>query len=103
MRIVGYGADRRPIAWCSALIIQGGIGSIDITLVSDFGGEVMNAYGVNHPSHVALRDPFLIGRKGIVRHHVVNDLPLGRKSGELGMKASLEGVVEYLSHHVEKL
>jgi len=57
VRIVGYGADRRPIAWCNALIIQGGIGS--------FGSEVMNAYGVNHSSHVALRDSFLIGRKGI--------------------------------------
>lgn len=103
MRIAGYSAGRRPIAWCNTPIIQGGIGSIDITLVSDLGGEVMNAYGISHPNHVALRDSFLIGKKGIVCHQVVNDLPPGRESREPGMKASPEGVAEYLSHLVEKL
>jgi peroxiredoxin (alkyl hydroperoxide reductase subunit C) len=86
---------------------QGGIGPIDITL----------------------RASFLIDRKSIVCHQVVNDLPLGRnvdemlrmvdalqffeergelcpagwKKGEPGMKASPEGVSEYLSSHAEKL
>jgi peroxiredoxin (alkyl hydroperoxide reductase subunit C) len=89
----------------------------------------MNAYGVTHPGHVALRGSFLIDRQGIVRHQVVNDLPLGRdvdemlrmvdalrfheehgevcpagwKSGQPGMKASPEGVAEYLSSHADKL
>jgi peroxiredoxin (alkyl hydroperoxide reductase subunit C) len=78
---------------------------------------------------VALRASFLIDRQGIVRHQVVNDLPLGRdvdemlrmvdalqfheshgevcpagwKSGEPGMKPSPEGVAEYLSSHAEAL
>lgn len=72
---------------------------------------------------VALRGSFLIDKDGIVRHQVVNDLPLGRnidemlrmvdalqyteKHGEVcpagweegrkAMKATSEGVAEYLA------
>lgn len=82
----------------------------------------MQAYGVSHPDHVALRASFLIDRSGVVRHQVVNDLPLGRdvdemlrmvdalqfheshgevcpagwKTGAPGMKPSSKGVAEYL-------
>ena len=89
----------------------------------------MHAYGVDHPDHVALRASFLIDKHGIVRHQVVNDLPLGRdvdemlrmvdalqfyeshgelcpagwKAGDPGMKASPEGVAEYLGEHAEAL
>ena len=131
VEVIGVSVDSHftHYAWRNTPITQGGIGPIDITLVSDLGGEVMNAYGVSHPNHVALRGSFLIDRQGIVRHQVVNDLPLGRdvdemlrmvdalrffeeqgelcpagwKNGEPGMKASPEGVAEYLSHHADKL
>ncbi len=41
------------------------------------------AYGVEHPANVALRGSFLIDSKGIVRHAVINDLPLGRDADEM--------------------
>ena len=72
---------------------------------------------------VALRGTFLIDREGVVRHSVVNDLPLGRsieealrmvdalifhethgdvcpanwKEGEDAMTPTAEGVADYLS------
>ncbi len=129
--VIGISVDSQftHYAWRNTPITKGGIGPIDITLVADVGGEVMNAYGVSHPAQVALRGSFLIDRQGIVRHQVVNDLPLGRnvdemlrmvdalrfheehgevcpagwKSGESGMKASPEGVAEYLSSHADQL
>jgi peroxiredoxin (alkyl hydroperoxide reductase subunit C) len=78
---------------------------------------------------VALRGTFLIGRDGIVRHQLVNDLPLGRnvdetirmvdalqffeqhgevcpagwKKGEAGMKATADGVATYLASHASEL
>lgn len=73
----------------------------------------------------AYRGLFLIDKEGIVRHQVVNDMPLGRsveetlrmidalqfteqygevcpanwKKGKEGLKATQEGISDYLSHH----
>jgi peroxiredoxin (alkyl hydroperoxide reductase subunit C) len=78
---------------------------------------------------VAFRGSFLIDESGIVRHQVVNDLPLGRNidemlrmvdalqfterhgevcpagwnKGKAGMKATTEGVAEYLAGHAGEL
>jgi len=72
----------------------------------------------------AFRGLFLIDKSGVVRHQVVNDMPLGRnvdevirmvdalqyfeehgevcpanwKKGEKAMKATQDGVSDYLSH-----
>jgi peroxiredoxin (alkyl hydroperoxide reductase subunit C) len=76
-----------------------------------------------------LRGTFLIDQQGIVRHQIVNDLPLGRNveeairmvdalkffqengevcpanwsKGKKGMKASSKGVADYLEHNVSDL
>ncbi len=48
-------------------------------MVADVKREIQKAYGIEHPDEgVALRGSFLIDANGIVRHRVVNDLPLGR-------------------------
>ena len=78
---------------------------------------------------VALRGSFLIDADGTVRHAVINDLPLGRNidemvrmvdtmlftnehgevcpagwhKGDKGMKATTEGVAEYLGDNAGKL
>jgi peroxiredoxin (alkyl hydroperoxide reductase subunit C) len=75
------------------------------------------------------RGTFLVDKVGIVRHQVVNDLPLGRnmdelirmvealqffekngevcpagwRKGDKGMQASPEGVANYLSENSETL
>ena len=42
------------------------------------------AYDVEHPEDgVAFRGSFLIDEEGMVRHQVINDLPLGRNVDEM--------------------
>ena len=79
------------------------------------------------PAGVALRGLFLIDKQGIVRHALVNDLPLGRSvdealrvldalqfheehgevcpanwhAGEEAMKPTAEGVASYLAKHAK--
>lgn len=117
------------LAWKNTPINKGGIGQVKYTMVADVKHEIARAYDVELDGGVALRGSFLIDRAGIVRHQVVNDLPLGRnidemlrmidalqfteehgevcpagwKKGDTGMNASPDGVADYLAHHATKL
>lgn len=63
---------------------QGGIGPVKYAMVADIKREIQKAYGIEHPDEgVALRGSFLIDANGVVRHQVVNDLPLGRNIDEM--------------------
>jgi peroxiredoxin 2/4 len=116
-------------SWRNTPVKKGGIGSIGYPMVADVKHEITQAYGIEHPAGIALRASFLIDKDGIVRHQVVNDLPLGRnvdemlrivdalqfheqhgevcpagwQKGEDGMKPTSDGVADYLSSHSEKL
>ena len=66
-------------AWRNTPVNNGGIGQVGYTLVADMKHEICQAYDVEHPeAGVAFRGTFLIDQAGMVRHQVVNDLPLGR-------------------------
>ena len=112
-------------AWKNTAPKDGGIGQIKYPLVSDLNKTISRDYGVLFDESVALRGLFLIDKEGIVRHSVINDLSLGRNidealrtlealqftekhgevcpanwhEGEEGMKATPEGVAEYLATH----
>lgn len=116
-------------AWRNTPINQGGIGPVRYPLVADMTHGICKAYDVEHADGVALRGSFLIDTKGMVRHQVVNDLPLGRNidemirmvdtlqfteehgevcpagwnKGDKGMKADPNGVAEYLAENAEAL
>lgn len=117
-------------AWRNTPIEKGGIGPVRFTLVADMNHAICKAYDVETPDgNVAFRGTFLIDKSGIVRHQVVNDLPLGRnidetlrmvdalqfteqhgevcpagwKEGDKGMKADPQGVAEYLASEASKL
>lgn len=117
-------------AWRNTPINQGGIGPVKYTMVADMTHGICKAYDVETPDGaVAFRGSFLIDKDGIVRHQVVNDLPLGRnidemlrmidalqfteehgevcpagwKPGEKGMSASPDGVASYLAENAEAL
>ena len=117
-------------AWRSTAINNGGIGEVKYPLVADIDHSICKAYDVEHPAAaVAFRGSFLIDKEGNVRHQVVNDLPLGRNidemlrmidalqfteehgevcpagwnKGDTGMKATTEGVADYLAHEADKL
>jgi peroxiredoxin (alkyl hydroperoxide reductase subunit C) len=117
-------------AWRSTDPAKGGLGPVRFPLVADLTKQIARDYGVLiEGAGVALRGTFLIDREGVVRHQVVNDLPLGRNAdealrmvdalqfheengevcpagwekGDDGMTATSEGVARYLGVHAEAL
>ncbi|RTE66003.1 peroxiredoxin C [Amphritea opalescens] len=116
-------------AWRNTPVDQGGIGPVKYTLVADMTHSICQSYDVESEGGMAFRGSFLIDEDGLVRHQVVNDLPLGRnvdemlrmvdalafhqKNGEVcpagwtegdkGMDASPAGVAAYLSENADTL
>tara|TARA_Y100000590_G_scaffold325633_1_gene369450 strand:- start:351 stop:932 length:582 start_codon:yes stop_codon:yes gene_type:complete len=80
-------------AWLNTPRNKGGIEGVEYGLVSDLGGKIAREYDVLAEGDVAFRGLFLIDKDGIVRHQVVNDLPLGRNVDE-----ALR-MVDALQHH----
>ena len=132
VEVIGVSIDSQfsHNAWRNTPVNQGGIGPVKYTLVADVKHDICQAYDVEHPEDgVAFRGSFLIDEAGMVRHQVVNDLPLGRNvdemlrmvdalafheehgevcpagwtKGDAGMKDTTAGVAEYLSEHAETL
>ncbi|WP_297442305.1 peroxiredoxin [Sulfurimonas sp.] len=131
VNVVGVSVDSQfsHFAWRETPVEKGGIGRINFPLVADLTKDIARDYDVLLNNAVALRGSFLIDDKGIVRHAVVNDLPLGRnvdemlrmidaqqftdefgevcpagwQKGDEGMKADAEGVAEYLAKHESEL
>jgi alkyl hydroperoxide reductase subunit AhpC len=71
------------LAWRQVPRKQGGLGDIQFPMVADLDKQIATSYGVLLEEGVALRGLFLIDREGVVRHQVVNDLPLGRNVDEV--------------------
>jgi len=127
-------------AWLNTELKNGGIKGVKFPLVSDLDKTISENFDVLAGEYdydedddlstfegdaVAYRGLFLIDKQGIVRHQVVNDLPLGRsvdealrmvdalqyfeengevcpadwKPGEDAMEATAEGVAKYLASH----
>lgn len=65
---------------------EGGLGPMDIPLVSDLNKEISKAYGClcedGGDIGVSYRATYIIDRNGIVRHSSINDLPVGRNPDE---------------------
>lgn len=123
--------------WLQTERNDGGIKGVKYPLVADSSKTISENYDVLAGSYdyndsgeaiftgspVAYRGLFLIDKQGIVRHQVVNDLPIGRSieealrvvdalqffeengevcpadwhKGDKGLKATQEGIAEYLS------
>ena len=126
-------------AWLNTPKKEGGIQGVKYPIVADFSKSISEKFGVlagtyapDEEGHwvcegapVAYRGLFLIDKKGVVRHSLINDLPLGRSveeairvvdalqhyeefgevcpanwsKGETAMKESHKGVADYLSNH----
>ena len=70
------------LAWRNVPRTEGGLGNIEYPMVADLDKKIAENYDVLLPGGVALRGLFLIDGEGVVRHQVVNDLPLGRSVDE---------------------
>ncbi len=117
------------LAWKNTPVDKGGIGKVGYAMVADVTHEIAKAYDVESAGGVAFRGSFLIDKKGMVQHQVVNNLPLGRNidemlrmvdalqfteehgevcpagwsKGKAGMSASPDGVAKYLASHAKEL
>ncbi len=127
--IIGCSIDSvySHLAWLATPRKKGGIEGVKYPIISDIHKTIAQDYGVLHPTDgIALRGLFLIDRKGIVRHQLVNDLPLGRsvpevlrlldalqsyekhgevcpanwKEGEKGMMPTREGLERYVTTEI---
>lgn len=131
VEVIGVSVDSHfsHIAWKNTSTNNGGIGQVQYPLVSDLTKKIARDYDVLINESVALRGTFLIDQSGVVRHQVVNDLPLGRNideairmvdalifnqahgevcpagwnKGKEGMKADSKGVSEYLTKNSQNL
>lgn len=132
VQVVGCSIDSQftHIAWRNTPVSEGGIGEVKYPLVADVKHEICRAYDVEFDAAgVAFRGSFLIDQSGVVRHQVVNDLPLGRNidemlrmvdalqfhekhgevcpagwnQGDKGMVADGNGVASYLAGEADKL
>lgn len=84
VQILGVSIDSHfsHLAWRNTSRKDGGLGQINYPLVADLKKQIAQDYGVLLAGGIALRGLFLIDRDGVVRHIVVNDLPLGRSVDE---------------------
>jgi alkyl hydroperoxide reductase subunit AhpC len=84
VQVLGVSIDSHftHLAWRNVPRTEGGLGEIAYPLIADLSKEISKAYDVLLPSGIALRGLFLIDKNGVVRHQVVNDLPLGRSVDE---------------------
>ncbi|MBU3662956.1 MAG: peroxiredoxin [Bacteroidetes bacterium] len=145
VQVVGCSIDSKfsHWAWLNTPKSQGGIQGVAYPLVADVNKTIATNYGVlagrytyndneelewvgdNGENAVAYRGLFLIDKNGVVRHQVVNDMPLGRnidealrmidalqyfeekgevcpanwEQGKDAMSATAEGVAKYLGSH----
>jgi peroxiredoxin 2/4 len=139
--VVGCSVDSQfsHLAWLNTPKKDGGIQGVKYPLVADFSKSIAESFGVLAGTYapdengnwvcegapVAYRGLFLIDKNRVVRHCVINDLPLGRSvdealrmvdalqhfeecgevcpanwsKGKDAMKATEEGVSDYLSNH----
>ncbi len=112
-------------AWKETPRSKGGIGKLRYPMVSDFSKQISRDYGVLFQETMALRGLFLIDKEGIVRHELINDLPLGRnveealrivkslqftekygevcpanwQEGKEGLKPTSAATADYIAHH----
>lgn len=84
VQVIGVSVDSHysHLAWKNTPREQGGLGEIRYPLVADLKKQIARDYDVLVNDSVALRGLFLIDKDGMVRHQVVNDLPLGRSVDE---------------------
>ncbi len=84
VEVLGCSVDSHfsHLAWRGVDRKKGGIGEINYPLVADLDKSIARDYDVLLDAGIALRGLFLIDPAGVVRHQVVNDLPLGRSVGE---------------------
>lgn len=131
VKIVGISVDSEHahLAWKKIPTHEGGVGDLQFPLIADSNKTISNSYRTTNINGVALRATFLVDKDGIIRHQLVNDLPIGRNVEETlrivdalkfveknnqvcpanwseekdAMTPSTEGVAEYLAKNANTI
>ncbi|KAI9328776.1 2-cys peroxiredoxin [Zopfochytrium polystomum] len=86
--VIGASVDSKHshLAWIQQSRKEGGLGHMEIPLISDITKQISHNYGVlvdqGDDIGLALRGTFIIDPKGIIRHLSINDLGVGRSVDE---------------------
>ncbi|MDX1916446.1 MAG: peroxiredoxin [Rickettsiaceae bacterium] len=130
-KLLGISVDSHysHLAWKNTPHNKGGVGRIQFPLVSDLNKNISKSFNVLNDDGISMRGTFFIDENFVLRHMIVNDLPLGRsvdealriidawdhftqfgevcpagwKKGEDAMQPSSEGVADYLASNADKL
>ncbi len=149
VQVIGCSVDSKwsHYGWKNTDVKNGGIGDIQYPILADIDKKIARSYDVLKGAtpatvltddsesettvggDIALRASFLIDESGVVRHAVINDLPLGRnidemlrmvdaltfnqehgevcpagwQEGDDTMKENFAGVASYLAKNADKL
>lgn len=70
--------------WLNTAKEMGGIQGVEYPLISDFNKSIARNFQVlSEVEGVAYRGLFIIDQDGVIRHQLVNDLPIGRSVDEV--------------------
>jgi len=71
------------LAWINTPRKEGGLGKMEIPILSDFNKNIARSFGVlDESSGIPYRGLFLVDPAGLIRQSLVNDLPVGRSVDE---------------------
>lgn len=85
-QVIGCSVDSAysHLAWLNTPASKGGIQGVHYPLIADLNKSFARAFNVLFEEQgISYRGLFLIDAHGIIRHQVVNDLPLGRSVDEI--------------------
>ncbi|MBS3905102.1 MAG: peroxiredoxin [Simkania sp.] len=98
-QIIGCSVDSHyaHYAWQEMPKARGGIEGVRYPIISDLSKEIARDYQVlKEDEGVAYRGLFIIDRQGVIRHQLVNDLPLGRSVEEV--LRTLDALIHFEQH-----
>ena len=132
--VIGCSVDSKfsHFSWLNTPVEKGGIQGVTYPLISDINKSIARDYDVLFEEEgIAYRGLFILDKEGVIRHQLVNDLPLGRNvdealrlivaiqfheengevcpanwnKGEKSMKADAEGLQEFFEDYkaIEKV
>lgn len=99
--VIGASVDSHftHLAWIKTPRKEGGLGKMQIPLVSDLTKEISRSYGVLlEDQGISLRGLFIIDPAGTIRQITINDLPVGRDVDET---LRLVQAFQYVDKHGE--
>lgn len=85
-KVVGCSIDSQysHAAWLNTPKSAGGIEGVTYPIVSDITKKISKEFGVlNEKIGIAYRGLFVIDSRGVIRHQLINDLPIGRSVDEV--------------------